>query len=136
MSGEGASESVLASLSLRVPEQMTSTARSEDLDSPQVMLEKTVEGVLAIETDTGSEGSGFFITPGCLVVTNAHVVEGSETIVLKNSSNRLLTAQVIAKDRGRDLALLALLHYIGCFAILAAQRELTSLQAIQLSNEQ
>jgi len=107
LSREADMQTLLTSLALQVPEQIPSTeARNNDSESPQVMLAKTLEGVLAIETDTGAEGSGFFVTDGCLVVTNAHVVEGAETIVLKTSSKKIFTAQVLAKDGGRDLALL------------------------------
>jgi S1-C subfamily serine protease len=104
----GNMDGLLSSLSLPVPDQiaLAADAQSDDSNAVGPVLERTLDGVLAIETDTGAEGSGFFVTPGCLVVTNAHVVEGSETIVLKTSSKRLFTAQVLAKDSGRDLALL------------------------------
>src|SRR5262249_3340717 len=51
-------------------------------------------------------GSGFFVTPACLVVTNAHVIEGSETIILKTSSKKIHIGQILARDEGRDLALI------------------------------
>lgn len=107
LSGQEISGNLLSSITLMVPEQIASgELGDDDTNSAESVLEKTVDGVLAIETDTGKEGSGFFITTGCLVVTNAHVVNGAETIILKTSSRKLFTAQVLLKDDGRDLALL------------------------------
>jgi serine protease Do len=42
-----------------------------------------------------------------MVLTNQHVIEGSETIILRTSLKKLYTAQVLAKDDQRDLALLS-----------------------------
>ncbi|HLG17423.1 MAG TPA: trypsin-like peptidase domain-containing protein [Blastocatellia bacterium] len=108
LSGPDRIKSLLGSVSLSVPEQVLSEAADEvkDLDSTKTMLDRAVESAVAIETDTGTEGSGFFVTPACLVVTNEHVVGGADTIVLKTSTKRLFTAQVLARDTSRDLALL------------------------------
>jgi len=70
-------------------------------------LEHAMEGVVEIETDTGALGSGFFFTNACMVLTNQHVIEGAETIILRTSSKKLYTAQLLAKDEQRDLALLS-----------------------------
>lgn len=107
LSGQEVSGNTFSSITLAIPEQIASGELNDDSSSStESVLEKTIDGVLAIETDTGNEGSGFFVTTGCLVVTNKHVVEGAETIILKTSSRRLFTAQVLSKDDGRDLALL------------------------------
>lgn len=106
LQGFESSANALSSVNLPVPEQLAANDTDATSNSAESMLVKTIEGVLAIETDNGNEGSGFFVTTGCLVVTNRHVIEGAETIVLKTSSRRLFTAQILAKDDGRDLALL------------------------------
>ncbi|GMA38287.1 MarP family serine protease [Mobilicoccus caccae] len=51
------------------------------------------------------EGSGFVVGPG-LVVTNAHVVTGSDAVRIRKDGLRS-TAEVVAFDPGRDLAVLA-----------------------------
>jgi S1-C subfamily serine protease len=62
--------------------------------------------VVAIETDQGTAGAGFFAGPKCHVITNGHVVSGASTIVLKTSQRRLYLGQVLATDSERDLAIL------------------------------
>ncbi len=94
----------------RAPGQVASineTVTNSPPSSVEAMLDKTLKGVLEIETDSGA-GSGFFATPGCLAVTNAHVVVKARTIFLKTASSptQSFTAQLVAKDEGRDLALL------------------------------
>lgn len=100
-------KTLLRSLSLRVPQQSLADATDEadEIGSTKAMIDRALESTVAIETDTG-EGSGFFVTPACLVVTNEHVVSGADTIILKTSTKRLFTAQVLARDTNRDLALL------------------------------
>ena len=69
-------------------------------------IERAIRSVVSIETDTGRAGSGFFISPACLVITNEHVISGADTIVLRTSDKKLLSARLLGKDVGRDLALL------------------------------
>jgi serine protease Do len=73
--------------------------------APEVVISKAMEGVVSVETNNGS-GSGFFVNSACLVITNAHVVSGAETIIVRNAAKRLNTAEVVAIDDERDLALL------------------------------
>ena len=82
-----------------------SDSRDENADAQQPNVESFIEGVVSIETDSGV-GSGFFITPGCLVLTNNHVVNGADTIVVKSSTKRLYIGKVLEHDVRRDLALL------------------------------
>ncbi len=68
----------------------------------------SVVKVLAAKPGCGvdSEGSGWIEAPG-RVVTNAHVVAGSDTIFVKDSSSgRSLQATLVAFDPERDLAVL------------------------------
>lgn len=53
-----------------------------------------------------STGSGFFVSTGGYLVTNAHVVDGFENISIKDITRRTLPATLIAIDKDRDLALL------------------------------
>jgi S1-C subfamily serine protease len=103
--GSAAVESFLDGLNLPVPEQVTK--RSETVAPRHVDLQTAITGVVAIETDTGTAGSGFYVTPGCVVVTNFHVIEGAETIVVRDSGRKIYVGKVLAQDTDRDLALLS-----------------------------
>lgn len=60
--------------------------------------------VVAVETGTGN-GSGSIISPDGLVLTNAHVVSGVETVTVKLSDGREFEGDVIAfGEAGLDLA--------------------------------
>jgi serine protease Do len=53
-----------------------------------------------------SSGSGFVIDPGGLIVTNAHVVEGSNWIQVRLFDGRRFTATVMGRDARVDVAVL------------------------------
>lgn len=99
---------LLDSLDLPVLKQISFQNTDSNDGSPvESVLERAMEGVVEIETDSGALGSGFFFTNACMALTNQHVIERAETIILRTSSRKLYTAQVLAKDEQRDLALLS-----------------------------
>jgi serine protease Do len=53
-------------------------------------------------------GSGFIITSDGLVVTNSHVIERAQSIVVRLADGRSLEAKVVGRDAEVDLALLRL----------------------------
>jgi serine protease Do len=53
-----------------------------------------------------SSGSGFFISPDGYIVTNNHVVEGAEDIKVVTKDGTELTATVVGRDEGTDLAVI------------------------------
>ena len=53
-----------------------------------------------------SLGSGFVISDDGYILTNHHVVDGADEIVVRFSDRREFTAEVLGKDRRSDLALL------------------------------
>lgn len=87
---------------LPVPEEISLQSAEENT----TRVEAALDSVVSIETDTGHIGSGFFVSPSCLVVTNEHVVTGAEVIIARTTSKALLTANLVSKDGERDLALL------------------------------
>ena len=54
----------------------------------------------------GGTGSGFFISSDGYVVTNHHVVDGADTVIVRLSDRREFDATVIGSDERSDLALL------------------------------
>ena len=53
-------------------------------------------------------GSGFIIGKGKYVITNDHVVLGAEKIAVRNGLGKISTAEVVAKSKNYDLAILKL----------------------------
>ena len=53
-----------------------------------------------------SLGSGFIISKDGYVITNNHVVDGADEVIVKLSDRRELIAEVIGKDKSSDIALL------------------------------
>jgi S1-C subfamily serine protease len=54
----------------------------------------------------GGTGSGFVISPDGLIVTNAHVINGSSDIRLADPEGRTTDAQLIGEDADTDVALI------------------------------
>jgi len=96
-------------LKLRYPDQSQTKrppASERTGAGASTTLERVVDGVVAIETDQGTTGAGFFAGQKCHVITSAHVISDASTIVLKTSGRRLYLGQVLATDAERDLAIL------------------------------
>lgn len=51
-------------------------------------------------------GSGFIVSPDGIILTNAHVVEGAESVIVKLSDRREFKAKVIGTDEQTDIAVL------------------------------
>jgi serine protease Do len=53
-------------------------------------------------------GSGFFVDPSGVVVTNAHVVDGADQVTVQTQDGRKFTSKKIGHDRRTDLAVITL----------------------------
>ncbi|MGI8945484.1 MAG: S1C family serine protease, partial [Thermoleophilaceae bacterium] len=62
-------------------------------------------GVVSVRTDSGA-GTGFLIDSGGTLVTNAHVVGGSERVSVRFGESEPLEAKVLGTDPSSDLAVL------------------------------
>ena len=75
-----------------------------DLERAQVVTaERVGPAVVSVRTDQGL-GSGVIYDSGGLILTNAHVVQGSRTIAVRLSDGRRLDGRVLGQDVGFDLA--------------------------------
>ncbi len=52
------------------------------------------------------EGSGFIVTPDGLILTNAHVVDGAQEVVVKLTDRREFKAKVLGADKQSDVAVI------------------------------
>jgi len=51
-------------------------------------------------------GSGFIVSPDGVILTNAHVVDGADTVTVKLTDKREFTAEVVGIDKLSDVAVL------------------------------
>ena len=58
------------------------------------------------EKAIASGGSGFIISPDGYILSNAHVVEGADAIIIKMKDGREFQAKVLGSDRTTDVALM------------------------------
>lgn len=58
------------------------------------------------EKITAYGGSGFIISPDGYILTNQHVVEGADELVVKLKDNRYFKARLLGADKTTDVALL------------------------------
>jgi S1-C subfamily serine protease len=73
----------------------------------KAVLEAIQPAVVSIEITSGfggGAGTGFVISADGNIVTNAHVVEGAESIVVHLPDGRSLEAELVESDPTRDLA--------------------------------
>lgn len=55
---------------------------------------------------SGGEGSGFIVSADGLVLTNAHVVDQADEVIVKLTDRREFTAKVLGSDKRTDVAVL------------------------------
>jgi hypothetical protein len=65
---------IIQAPALKVPEEVNAVPETSEQESTRV--EAAIGSVVSIEADTGREGSGFFLSASCVVVTNEHVITG------------------------------------------------------------
>ena len=75
-----------------VPPNMPRGPRSDRAPSPQE------------EAQPRGVGSGFILTPDGFVMTNAHVVEGADEVIVTLTDNREYKAKIIGADKRSDVA--------------------------------
>ena len=85
--------------------EATSVGSSSSQLSVEEVVRQALPAVVTVTTSKGS-GSGFFVAPNGVVVTNAHVVEGESSATVTMASGRSLESMHIYADERRDLALI------------------------------
>lgn len=97
-----------------VPVEVIPTLAVDDVDSANpaiaqetlvALFENVSPGTVAIFTETG-QGSGFVYDDQGHIVTNFHVVEGSQTVEVRFTSGFMVYGDVIGTDLDSDLAVI------------------------------
>ena len=71
-------------------------------------LDKQVVFISAYDGDKGSSGSGFFVSKNGYIMTNAHVVDGSDRLYVTTLDGDRIKAEIIDSNAKLDLALIKL----------------------------
>lgn len=80
----------------------------EQIPLDSAVVDRVIASTVNVETqgcDRRFEGSGFTVSPG-IVVTNAHVVAGADSVQARRPDGVVVPATVVVFDAERDLALL------------------------------
>lgn len=101
----------------RTATEQAESALTSDMEGVAV-VEKVSDSVVSITTQTvgldwfgrqvraEGAGSGFILTEAGYILTNNHVVEGAQTVVIVTSEDESYQASVVATEPAADLALL------------------------------
>ncbi|MEO7746355.1 MAG: trypsin-like peptidase domain-containing protein, partial [Actinomycetota bacterium] len=88
----------------------SSTPTPTPSSSPGRVFDRVRSGVVRLHTltcDGGVSGSGLLVAPD-LVLTVAHVVEGSDGVFSVRTDDQLAEGRVVAYERDHELALIRL----------------------------
>lgn len=90
----------------QLSKKFESTERKVNALSQKVEKKEDVQAPKAPATPIKSGGSGFLIDGRGYIVTNAHVVEGSQAVVLQNNKGAEFRASIIHVNHENDIAIL------------------------------
>jgi S1-C subfamily serine protease len=82
-----------------------SGGRGAQVDSLAVHFRELKSSVVTVWAQDG-HGTGFLVDPAGLIVTNQHVVAGFTYLAVQFDDQRRLTAEVLAEDKQKDVAVL------------------------------
>ena len=80
--------------------------QSAAMGSISELYEACCPYTVAIETNAGSIGSGFFVTENGYVVTNQHVISNASSVMVYTSDGQKYSADIIGSDSELDIAVL------------------------------
>ena len=90
----------------QLSKKFENTERKVNALSAQVASKKVIEDKAPTNTPIKSGGTGFLIDGKGYLVTNAHVVEGSSTVVIQNNKGQEFRAAIIHVNDLNDIAIL------------------------------
>lgn len=102
--GEFLGTNPFASDKAKQSETAGNARKSSNLTTEEI-VQRSLPAVVTVKTATGF-GSGFFILPSGIIVTNRHVVENYQTVTVVTSKGESIQSKSIFVDPIKDLALI------------------------------
>lgn len=106
-----------------VGKPMLAVSDKENAKSLKDIIFETQKLVVMIETDDGSQGSGFLYNLEGDLITNAHVVAGSKHVKIKTADARELEGEVIGISSEPDIAVVRVPDLAGTEPLQVALEE-------------
>ncbi len=91
---------------LQLSKKFENTERKVNALKQQVESDKVIEEKSPANIPVKSGGTGFLIDGRGFLVTNAHVVNGSSTVVVQNNKSQEFRAKIVHINEGNDIAIL------------------------------
>ena len=91
-------------------------------DPPIDRMEASTVRILVKQGQQASTGSGFIIGDGSYVVTNHHVVEGADAVLVVGKDLKIAAEGLVADDPVKDLAIIKLKENSGRPAVVLSLR--------------
>lgn len=88
--------------------------------APHEIYEKMKTAIVGVLTPVG-QGSGFFIHPGGVIVTNYHVIENFQSVTVRLGDAREVEGKLVHSFRERDLAFIKISEKSPCTAELGRE---------------
>ena len=89
---------------LGMDEDMLEFFRRFGLPVPNVPRQRAPKGGQSEEEQPRGVGSGFILTPDGYVMTNAHVVDGADEVIVTLTDKREFKAKIVGADKRTDVA--------------------------------
>lgn len=102
--GPGGEDTPFGEFFKKFMEEQEGAPQSQEQSFNQLPI--SPEALQKMQFDSDSLGSGFIVSEDGLVLTNNHVIEGAEEIVVRLSDRRQFVAELIGRDPRSDVAVL------------------------------
>ncbi len=98
-----------------------------------LVIEDSVKKVMTIATDI-SAGTGFAVGNDGYILTNHHVVSGSNVIQVQTYDDKVYTAELVGSDSVKDLAVLKITYSVEGFEFADSEEVVVGQKVIAIGN--
>jgi len=98
-----------------------------------LVIEEAIKKVVTVTTDL-SAGTGFIVADGSYIITNNHVIEGSNTIQVQTYANEVYVAELVGADANADIAVLKISGELDAFELSDSDEVVIGEKVIAIGN--